>query len=62
MSMDTYSSNDKTARCAKCARFMPWSRSRLIQKSDGMPSPSPILIERGICANCESGLIPEARL
>jgi len=54
MGLDTYSMNDKQARCSECGNFMPWGRSRQIQKSDGMPLPSPILLEVGLCARCEA--------
>ena len=64
MTMDTYSMSDKQARCAECNKFMPWDRSHLVQKSDGMPSPSPVLIEKGICVRChdqwEAAMVAEA--
>ena len=53
MTMDTYGMNDAIARCANCAKFMPWSRSVLVEKSDGLPSPSPVYIESGICERCD---------
>lgn len=53
MSLDTYSLNDKQARCRECGKFMPWERSKLVEKSDGMPIPSPVLIEEGFCSTCE---------
>jgi|GEM_PF-4235654 len=51
--MDTYSLKDKQARCSECGKFMPWENSRLVEKSDGMPLPSPVLIEHGMCGRCE---------
>lgn len=54
MMHDAYSQKDNAARCAQCNRFMPWERSRQVQESDGMPEPSPVLVETGICARCEA--------
>lgn len=51
--MDTYSMNSKSAQCCKCGKFMPWERSNLIERSDGLPLPSLVLIEKGVCKNCE---------
>lgn len=53
MAVDTYSMSDTAARCSECAKFMPWSRSVLVQRSDGMPSPSPVLVEIGKCEKCQ---------
>lgn len=52
MSMDTYSCMDKQARCSECGQFMPWSRSKQVERSDGMPLPSPVLVEVGVCVHC----------
>lgn len=49
---DTYSTSDRQAKCSECGRFMPWSRSRLVEKSDGMPLPSPVYVEQGWCVPC----------
>lgn len=54
MGTDSYGPYDKQARCAQCGQFMSWDRSRLTEKSDGMPLPSPIYIEQGLCAECEN--------
>ena len=54
MTTDTYSLSDKQARCSECAKFMPWARSVQVEKSDGMPSPSPVLVEIGMCEKCET--------
>jgi hypothetical protein len=54
MSVDSYGPNDKQAHCAECAKFMPWDRSVQVEKSDGMPSPSPVLVEVGLCVRCET--------
>ncbi|WP_162685482.1 hypothetical protein [Roseovarius amoyensis] len=52
--IDTYGPDDTTARCSNCGKFMPWHHSCLVEKSDGMPLPSPILVEMGICSKCEA--------
>lgn len=52
MSIDAYGVLDKQARCSECGKFMPWARSKLREVSDGMPSPSPILVEDGLCERC----------
>lgn len=37
-----------------CARFIPYERATLCQKSDGMPFPSPVEYWVGICEKCEA--------
>ncbi len=62
MSLDTYSMKDTMARCAECGKFMPWSRSVLVERSDGMPLPSPVYIETGTCVRCApAGAEPASR-
>lgn len=50
---DAYSEKDTAARCANCGSFMPWSRSRQVEKDTGIPAASPALVEDGICEKCE---------
>ncbi len=46
---DSYGYKDKIARCSFCNKFMPWSESNLVEKSDGRVEPSPVLVEFGFC-------------
>lgn len=41
-------------QCDKCGVFIPYSRATLHEKSDGMPSPSPIEYWTGLCVKCET--------
>jgi hypothetical protein len=54
MYKDTYSERDCIAKCAKCGKFMPWERSRVIETSDCKEEPSPIYVECGLCVKCEA--------
>ena len=53
MGIDTYSMNDKQAKCSECGKFMSWDRSIVVERGDGFPVPSPIYIEIGMCVKCE---------
>ena len=41
-------------QCDVCAKFIPYERASLRQKSDGMPEPSPVLYWVGKCVQCET--------
>lgn len=59
MAIDTYNGKNKQAQCSECAKFMPWSRSRLAERGDGLPEPSPVYIEIGMCKACEDRISRE---
>jgi len=59
--MDTYSMNDKQAKCSECGKFMPCSRSKVVEESNGYPEPSLIYIEIGMCKQCEKRTSEELR-
>lgn len=59
--MDTYSMNDKQAKCSECGKFMPWKRSKVVKKGDGYPEPSLIYVEIGMCKQCEKRISEELR-
>lgn len=59
MAVDTYSMADNAARCAECGSFMPWSRSRQVERDSGFPAGAPVLVESGLCEKCENAERPE---
>lgn len=56
---DTYSMRSNQAQCSECAKFMPWSRSRLVEKDTGIPAAAPALVEIGMCESCEERISAE---
>ena len=59
--MDTYSTKDNAARCSECAKFMPWSRSRQVERDSGIPAGAPALVEIGVCKKCQERIAAESK-